>query len=164
VILDRDPKRPVIESELFDQVIGRAPRFHDATLSQPVDRLMMGAVYFCKAMRGGAIVTEWLNIVIALPDCDRTSSRNGRRGDIEQLQAPVNGENGQTALERILSAANSHWSRRRSGFQDEGLARPAKKFLANVVPAREKKRVHLLKATGRRAALCSVICGRVAMG
>jgi len=103
--LHGESERIIAEPDLLDDVVGRAPRFHFATIAEAIDRLMMGAVHFCKPMRGGAIVTQWLDIVIALlrkvvtfdVELERATER-----DVKNLEAFANREDRNPARDRGL--------------------------------------------------------------
>ena len=64
MILDGKRKRMIAEPHLLDDVVGGAPGFDLETFAEFIERLVMGAVYAIESMRGGAISSQRLDIVI----------------------------------------------------------------------------------------------------
>ena len=80
---------------MFDDVVEGAPRFDFTIICQAIDRLMMRAVYFLETMCRFAIITQWLNVMVA--HLREFVPRNVElecptKGDVEKLKAFANGK------------------------------------------------------------------------
>jgi len=103
--LDTESEGIIPESDLFDDVVVRAPRFDFEAFAERIDRLVMRAVYFLEAMGRFGVGTQRLNVVILLlgkfvawnVELQRAAKRN-----IKKLHPFANGENRQAARERLI--------------------------------------------------------------
>src|SRR5207247_3337174 len=101
-----DPERVWIipQAHFVDNVVGSPPRFDFEAVRNPIDRLMVRAVYFFESMIRSRIVTQRLNIVVFLVGVLVTRNIELKRAterDIQNLDASANAEDRQTARERF---------------------------------------------------------------
>ena len=83
------------EAYLLDNIVGSAPRFDFEAVRDPVDRLMVRAVYFDESMFRRATMAQWLDIpvlhlggfVTRNIEFERAAER-----DIQNLEALANGQ------------------------------------------------------------------------
>ena len=107
MILHSECEGIVAQSYLLDDVVGCAPRLHFKTSAHFIDRLMMRAIYFFKAMTRAAIRSQWLDVVRLLLRqimAGDVEMKGTAERDIESLQSFADRENRKPAFDRMLES------------------------------------------------------------
>src|SRR5881392_2708768 len=105
MVLHSESEGIVAQSYLLDDVIGCARRLHFKTNAQFIDRLMMRAIHFFKAMTRAAIRSQRLDVVRLLLRqvmAGNVEMKGPAERDIESLQSFADRENRKPAFDRIL--------------------------------------------------------------
>jgi len=107
MILHSECEGIVAQSYLLDDVVGCAPRLHFKTSAHFIDRLMMRAIYFFKAMTRAAIRSQRLDVVRLLLGqvmAGDVEMKGTAECDIESLQSFADRENRKPTFDRVLES------------------------------------------------------------
>ena len=105
MILDGEGERMIAEAHLLDDVVRSAPGFDLETFAEFIERLVMRAIHLFQPMRGGAIRSQRLDIVIfhfRRVVAGNIEVQSAAERDIEELHAFADGENRQLPFQRVL--------------------------------------------------------------
>jgi hypothetical protein len=149
MILHGNGEGIIAQPHLLDDIVEWAPRFDFETVCDPIDRLMVRAVYFFESMLRGYVVTQRLNVLLLLfgefMPRNVEPKRSAER-DIQDLDSFANAENRQTARERLLHGRKFPAITRSidTFFQYAGVDDLlAEKFRRYILPAGQKQPMDL---------------------
>ena len=157
MILHRERIGIIAQTKLLDDVVGRAPRFHLATLRETIDCLMMRAVYFFKTVGCVPIDPQRLDVVILLfgqivaanIELERAAER-----DVENLQSFANRKDRQTEIKRFTDGGEFPLVAKRICifFEHRRIRhRLTKKFLRNIGTTSEEQTICIVERDRTRA-------------